>query len=143
MARTGVTMYSGVAVDQLSGGQRQRVWMAMVLAQETPVLLLDEPTTFLDLAHQLAILDLCRHLTRDGERTVVAVIHDLSLACRYGDHLVAIRDGALVAAGPPSEIVTAEFIRDVFDVEAMVMIDPASGTPLVIPLMQESSRRRS
>jgi iron complex transport system ATP-binding protein len=143
MARTGVTMYSGVAVDQLSGGQRQRVWMAMVLAQQTSVLLLDEPTTFLDLTHQLAILDLCRHLTRDGERTVVAVMHDLSLACRYGDRLVAMRDGALVAAGRPCEIVTAEFVRDVFDVEAMVMTDPASGTPLVVPMMQEWSRQRS
>jgi ferric enterobactin transport system ATP-binding protein len=136
MARTGVASYSRAAVDQLSGGQRQRVWIAMVLAQETPVLLLDEPTTFLDLAHQLEILDLCKHLTSDADRTVIAVMHDLGLACRYGDHLVAMRDGAVVAAGTPAEVVTAQLIRDVFEVDAMVIADPVAGTPLVIPMSQ-------
>lgn len=142
MARTGVTSYAGTPVDQLSGGQRQRVWIAMVLAQETPVLLLDEPTTFLDLTHQLEVLELCRHLTTDGERTVAAVMHDLVHACRYADHLIAMRDGAVIAAGSPAEIVTAELIRDVFDVEAMIVPDPASGTPLVIPMVQKLSYQR-
>lgn len=143
MERTGVAAYSGIAVDRLSGGQRQRVWIAMVLAQETPVLLLDEPTTFLDLTHQLEVLDLCRHLTSDGERTVAAVMHDLGHACRYGDHLIAMRNGAIVATGPAAEIVTAELIRAVFNVEAMIVPDPASGTPLVIPITQEWARANS
>jgi iron complex transport system ATP-binding protein len=143
MAQTGVSSYSSVPVDQLSGGQRQRVWIAMVLAQETAVLLLDEPTTFLDLTHQLEILDLCRHLTNAGDRTVVAVMHDLGLACRYADHLVAMRDGAVVAAGPPAQIVTAKLIREVFEVEAIVVPDPVSGTPLVIPMLQKWSNHRS
>jgi ABC-type cobalamin/Fe3+-siderophores transport system ATPase subunit len=142
MARTGVASYSGTAVDQLSGGQRQRVWIAMVLAQDTPVLLLDEPTTFLDLTHQLEVLELCRHLTRDGHRTVAAVMHDLGHACRYADHLIAMRDGAVIAAGPPAEIVTAALVREVFDVEAMIIPDPASGMPLVIPITQSWSYQR-
>jgi ABC-type cobalamin/Fe3+-siderophores transport system ATPase subunit len=143
MERTGVAAYSGLPVDQLSGGQRQRVWIAMVLAQETPVLLLDEPTTFLDLTHQLEILDLCRHLTRDGDRTITAVMHDLAHACRYADHLIAMRNGAVSAAGPPTEIVTAELIRKVFDVDAMIVPDPVTATPLVIPLIQKWSYQKS
>ena len=142
MELTGIAAYSGLPVDQLSGGQRQRVWIALVLAQETPVLLLDEPTTFLDLTHQLEILDLCRHLTREGARTIAAVMHDLGHACRYADHLIAMRGGAVIAAGPPAEIVTAELIREVFDVEAMIMSDPVSGTPLVIPMIRKWSYQR-
>jgi ABC-type cobalamin/Fe3+-siderophores transport system ATPase subunit len=138
MARTGVAAYSGRPVDHLSGGQRQRVWIAMVLAQRTPVLLLDEPTTFLDLTHQLEILRLCRHLTSDGERTIAAVMHDLGHACRYADHLIAMRNGEVIAAGSPEEIVTAELIREVFGVEAMIVRDPVSGTPLVIPMMDRA-----
>ena len=134
MERTGVAAYSGLPVDQLSGGQRQRVWIAMVLAQETPVLLLDEPTTFLDLTHQLEILDLCQHLTRVGDRTIAAVMHDLGHACRYADHLIAMRNGSVIAAGPPGEIVTTELIQEVFDVDAMIIPDPVTVTPLVIPL---------
>jgi ABC-type cobalamin/Fe3+-siderophores transport system ATPase subunit len=141
MERTGVAAYSGLPVDQLSGGQRQRVWIAMVLAQETPVLLLDEPTTFLDLTHQLEVLDLCQHLTREGDRTIAAVMHDLGHACRYADHLIAMRDGAIIAAGRPDEIVTPALIRDVFDVETMIISDPASGTPLVIPMTQKWARQ--
>jgi ABC-type cobalamin/Fe3+-siderophores transport system ATPase subunit len=143
MDRTGVTAYAGLPVDQLSGGQRQRVWIAMTLAQETPVLLLDEPTTFLDLTHQLEILDLCQHLTRAGDRTIVAVMHDLGHACRYADHLIAMRDGAVTAAGPPTDIVSSDLIRDVFDVEAMIMPDPISRTPLVIPKIQKWSLQQS
>ncbi|MQA11643.1 MAG: ATP-binding cassette domain-containing protein [Pseudonocardiaceae bacterium] len=142
MERTGVTPYSSLPVDQLSGGQRQRVWIAMVLAQETPLLLLDEPTTFLDLTHQLEVLDLCQHLTHDGDRTIAAVMHDLDHACRYADHLIAMRNGTVIAAGPPAEIVTTELIRDVFDVEAMIIRDPVSATPLVIPMIQRWSYQR-
>jgi ABC-type cobalamin/Fe3+-siderophores transport system ATPase subunit len=139
MARTGVSEYSALPVDQLSGGQRQRVWIAMALAQQTPVLLLDEPTTFLDLTHQLEVLELCKHLTGDGHRTIAAVMHDLGHACRYADHLIAMRDGAVVAAGTPADIVTTEFVRDVFDVEAKIILDPVAGTPLVIPMTKKWS----
>ena len=99
-------------VDELSGGQRQRVWLAMALAQETPILLLDEPTTFLDIAHQVEVLDLCAELHAERGRTLVAVLHDLNHACRYATHLIAMRDGAIVAQGEPAEIVTAELVED-------------------------------
>lgn len=140
---TGIEELQTLPVDQLSGGQRQRVWIAMVLAQQTPLLLLDEPTTFLDLAHQLDIMELCRELVHTQGRTVVAVVHDLSQAARYATHLIAMRDGAVVAAGPPGEIVTEELIREVFGVEAKVLLDEESGTPVVIPLrtMCGSERR--
>jgi iron complex transport system ATP-binding protein len=121
-------------LDQLSGGQRQRVWIAMVLAQDTGVLLLDEPTTYLDLAHQLEVLDLlCELNERDG-RTIVLVLHDLNQACRYAHHLVAMRDGAVHAAGPPREIVDAELVLAVLNLRAEILDDPVSGAPLCIPL---------
>jgi iron complex transport system ATP-binding protein len=120
-------------VAELSGGQRQRVWLAMALAQQTGILLLDEPTTFLDLAHQVEVLDLCARLHAGG-RTLVAVLHDLNLACRYADHLVAMRAGAIVATGRPGEIVTPELIAAVFGLGCRVIDDPETGTPLVIPL---------
>lgn len=119
-------------VDELSGGQRQRVWLAMVLAQQTPILLLDEPTTYLDIAHQVEVLDLCAGLHRDG-RTLVAVLHDLNQACRYATHLVAMRDGSLVAQGDPREIVDAHLVEEVFGLACRVIDDPETGTPLVIP----------
>jgi iron complex transport system ATP-binding protein len=119
-------------VDELSGGQRQRVWLAMVLAQETPLLLLDEPTTFLDLQHQIEVLDLCAGLHARGH-TLVAVLHDLNQACRYATHLIAMRDGAVVARGAPTEVVDAELVEDVFGVACRVIDDPETGTPLVIP----------
>lgn len=140
MAATGVTDLSGRLVDELSGGQRQRVWIAMVLAQETPIVLLDEPTTFLDIAHQIQLLDLCRELNRDTGRTVVAVLHDLNHAFRYADHLIAMRDGAVVAAGAPREIVTAELVQKVFDLGCRVIDDPETGTPLVVPLGEKAVR---
>jgi iron complex transport system ATP-binding protein len=121
-------------IEEMSGGQRQRVWIAMALAQETDLLLLDEPTTFLDVAHQLDVLDLVRQLNKDEERTVVMVLHDLNQACRYADHLVALRAGAIVAAGPPAEIVTEELVEAVFDLEARIVPDPVTGTPLVVPV---------
>ncbi len=140
MDATGVTDLSGRLVDELSGGQRQRVWIAMVLAQETPIVLLDEPTTFLDIAHQIQLLDLCRELNRDTGRTVVAVLHDLNHAFRYADHLIAMRDGAVVAAGPPREIVTAELVQQVFDLGCRIIDDPETGTPLVVPLGEKAVR---
>jgi iron complex transport system ATP-binding protein len=120
-------------VDELSGGQRQRAWIAMAVAQETPVLLLDEPTTFLDLAHQIDVLDLVVDLNRREGRTVVMVLHDLNQACRYADHVIAMKAGRIVAEGAPSEVVTPALVEDVFDVRCQVMIDPVSETPLVIP----------
>ncbi len=121
-------------VDELSGGQRQRVWVAMALAQQTDLLLLDEPTTFLDLAHQVELLDVLADLNANRGTTIVMVLHELNLAARYADHLVAMKDGRLVAQGPPGEVVTEELVRDVFGLEARVIPDPVSGTPLVLPL---------
>lgn len=119
-------------VDALSGGQRQRAWLALVIAQGTPTLLLDEPTTFLDVAHQLDVLELVRRLNTDDATTVVMVLHDLNQACRYAHHLVALRDGAVVAEGPPSEVITEALVELVFDLEARIVPDPVAGTPLVV-----------
>ena len=121
-------------VDELSGGQRQRAWIAMAVAQETPILLLDEPTTYLDLAHQIDVLDLIIDLNRLEDRTIVMVLHDLNQACRYADHVIAMRSGAIVATGLPAEVITAELVEQVFDVRCTVTTDPVSGTPLVIPI---------
>lgn len=121
------------AVDELSGGQRQRVWIALALAQQTPLLLLDEPTTFLDLAHQIDVLDLVAELNQAKGRTVVMVLHDLNLACRYADHLVAMKAGAIVAQGPPSDVITPQLLGEVFGLSAQVIDDPATHTPLIIP----------
>lgn len=121
-------------VDELSGGQRQRVWIAMTLAQGTPLMLLDEPTTFLDLAHQIEVLDLLDELNRSEGRTIVLVLHDLNLACRYAHHMIAMRDGRIVAEGPPTELVTPALVSEVFDLDAKVVPDPLTGTPLVLPV---------
>ncbi|MFD6608490.1 ABC transporter ATP-binding protein [Micromonospora chalcea] len=128
------------AVDTLSGGQRQRVWIAMTLAQDTDALLLDEPTTYLDLAHQVEVLDLLHRLRAERGRTVVAVLHDLNQAARYAGHLIAMRDGAVVAAGPPREILTADLVRDVFGLDCVVVPCPVSGAPLVVPALTQSAR---
>ncbi|TWI57461.1 iron complex transport system ATP-binding protein [Pseudomonas duriflava] len=120
-------------VDTLSGGQRQRVWIALALAQETPVLLLDEPTTFLDIAHQIELLNLLRNLKETGNRTLVAVLHDLNHACRYADHLIAMRDGRILFEGSPAEIITPSNIEALFGLRCVVISDPVSGTPLVVP----------
>lgn len=135
---TGTAELADRAVDELSGGQRQRVWIAMALAQETELLLLDEPTTFLDIAHQIDVLDLVRDLNRSRGRTVVVVLHDLNLACRYADHVVAMRDGAIVAAGRPGDVITADTVRAVFGLDSTVIDDPVSGTPLVVPISTPS-----
>jgi iron complex transport system ATP-binding protein len=132
MAQTAVDTLADRLVDELSGGQRQRVWLATALAQCTPLLLLDEPTTFLDIAHQMEVLDLCAALHGQG-RTLVAVLHDLNHACRYATHLIAMREGAVVAQGPPAEIVTGELVREVFGLECLVVPCPATGVPMVVP----------
>lgn len=133
MASTGVAELADRYVDELSGGQRQRVWIAMALAQQTPLLLLDEPTTFLDIQHQIDVLDLCADLHEEQGRTLVAVLHDLNHAARYATHLIALRDGEVIAEGPPSEIVTAKLVRETFGMECQIIDDPESGTPLVVP----------
>jgi iron complex transport system ATP-binding protein len=138
MEATDIADLASRSVDELSGGQRQRVWIAMVLAQQTPLLLLDEPTTYLDITHQLEVLDLCAKLHRDG-RTLVAVLHDLNQAARYATHLIAMRDGAVVAEGAPVDIVTADIVEKVFDLPCRIIDDPETTTPLVIP---RSGRRR-
>ncbi len=121
-------------LDELSGGQRQRVWIAMVLAQGTDVLLLDEPTTFLDVAHQVEVLDLLAELNATRGTTVVLVLHDLSLAARYADLLVVMAQGRVVAAGPPAQVLDAATVRRAFGLECVVVPDPVTGTPLVVPL---------
>jgi ABC-type cobalamin/Fe3+-siderophores transport system ATPase subunit len=133
MEATKVTALSHRLVDELSGGQRQRVWVAMVLAQETPLLLLDEPTTFLDITHQIELLDLMGDLNRRNGQTIVAVLHDLNHACRYASHVIAMRDGKVIAAGAPREIITAELVEKVFGLACVIIDDPISHTPLVIP----------
>jgi iron complex transport system ATP-binding protein len=132
MAATRVQDLAERHVDELSGGQRQRVWIAMALAQQTPLLLLDEPTTYLDIAHQIEVLDLCARLHEEG-RTVVAVLHDLNHAARYATHMIAMRDGRIVAAGDPAEVVTSELVEDVFRLPCRVIDCPETGTPLVFP----------
>ncbi|MEW2069485.1 ABC transporter ATP-binding protein [Streptomyces sp. NPDC007346] len=122
------------AVDELSGGQRQRVWIAMALAQQTDLLLLDEPTTFLDASHQIEVLDLLTDLNRSRGTTIVMVLHDLNLAARYADHLIALADGRLHAAGTPAEVLTEETVRAVFGLDSRVIEDPVSGRPLMLPI---------
>jgi len=134
LAATGTLDIAGRPVDELSGGQRQRVWIAMTLAQGTTLMLLDEPTTFLDLAHQVEVLDLLVDLNQQEGRTIVLVLHDLNHACRYAHHLVAMRGGSIVAEGPPDRIVTPELVTDVFGLACQVIEDPVSRTPLVVPV---------
>jgi iron complex transport system ATP-binding protein len=121
-------------VDSLSGGQRQRAWIAMTLAQQTDAILLDEPTTFLDMAHQIEVLDLLSELNEREQRTIVMVLHDINLACRYAHHIIAVANGAVHAQGTPHKIVTEELIRKVFGMECRMIADPVSGTPMCIPL---------
>lgn len=138
MEAVGVAELADRVVDELSGGQRQRVWLALVLAQETPIMLLDEPTTFLDIAHQIEVLDLCSRLHEEG-RTLVAVLHDLNHACRYATHLIAMRGGEIVAQGRPSDIITADLVERVFGLPCQIIDCPQTGTPLVVP----ADRRRA
>lgn len=136
LAATDIADLRDRALDELSGGQRQRAWIAMTLAQQTELILLDEPTTYLDLAHQIEVLHLLDGLVADHGRTVVMVLHDLNQACRYADQLVAMLDGRLHASGPPADIVDDAFVRDVFGLEAHVAPDPITGTPLCHPTLK-------
>jgi iron complex transport system ATP-binding protein len=133
MRRTRVSELSGRLVDELSGGQRQRVWVAMVLAQQTPLVLLDEPTTYLDIAYQVELLDLFAMLNREQNRTVVAVLHDLNHACRYADHIIAMKAGKIVAQGNPGSVITEQLVEDVYGLQCQIIDDPQTGTPLVVP----------
>lgn len=133
MAFMNITEFANLDIDELSGGQRQRVWIAMALAQQTDILLLDEPTTFLDITYQIEILDLLTSLNRKNGTTIVMVLHDINLSARYADHLFAVKDGELVAEGDPTEVLTGELVKSVFDLNCIVIPDPISDTPLVIP----------
>lgn len=130
---TGLMELAERTVDSLSGGQRQRAWIAMVLAQDTDIVLLDEPTTYLDLTHQIEVLDLLYSLNASEGRTIVMVLHDINLACRYAHHIVAIQDHQVYVEGSPEEVVTAGMIEDVFRMKASVIQDPLYGTPLCVP----------
>ena len=121
-------------IDSLSGGQRQRAWIAMTLAQNTQILLLDEPTTFLDLAHQIEVLDLLYDLNQREGRTIVMVLHELNQACRYGDHLIALKEGRVYAQGQPQKVMTETLVQEVFDLDCRIVEDPVAGTPLCIPI---------
>lgn len=138
LAATRLTELGGRLVDELSGGQRQRVWVAMLLAQQTPIMLLDEPTTFLDIAHQYELMELFRGFHEAG-KTIVAVLHDLNQAARYADHLIVMRDGAIITTGAPAAVITAELIEQVFGLRVLVVPDPVTGTPSVVPLDPRSS----
>lgn len=136
MAATGITELADDLVEQLSGGQRQRVWVAMALAQETPLLFLDEPTTYLDIAHQIELLDLLADLNAGG-RTLVAVLHDLNQACRYAGRIVVMQHGRIVADGTPADVIRPELLRHVFGLDALVIPDPVSATPMVVPRQRQ------
>ncbi|QFG25314.1 ABC transporter ATP-binding protein [Actinomadura sp. WMMB 499] len=138
---TRLTELSGRLVDELSGGQRQRVWVAMLLAQDTPVMLLDEPTTFLDIAHQYELMELFRDFHDQG-KTIVCVLHDLNQAARYADHLIVMRDGRITTTGAPRDVITAELVESVFGLRALVTPDPVTGTPSVVPLDPRSAEVR-
>ena len=130
----GVTQFADRNVDELSGGQRQRVWIAMALAQQTDILFLDEPTTYLDITYQVEILDLLTELNRRRKTTIVMVLHDLNLSARYADHLFAIKNGALVAEGAPKEVITEALVKEIFNLDCRVIADPISGSPMVVPI---------
>ncbi|KMY32471.1 ABC transporter [Lysinibacillus xylanilyticus] len=130
---TGVDHLQDKLVDELSGGQRQRAWIAMTLAQDTDIILLDEPTTYLDLTHQIEILDLLFELNQQQKRTIIMVLHDINLACRYADHIITVRDRGVFQQGRPEEIMTKTLVKHVFDLDCKMTNDPIFGTPLCIP----------
>jgi len=134
LTMTSILHLAGRRVEQLSGGQRQRVWIAMALAQNPDILLLDEPTTFLDVAHQLEVLDLVLQLNREHGTTVAMVLHDLNLAARYADNLVLMREGAVIATGEPAEVITIENLKEAFGLDARIVADPVAGSPMVVPI---------
>ncbi|MDJ0515174.1 MAG: ABC transporter ATP-binding protein [Trichodesmium sp. MO_231.B1] len=141
LATTGLLELAERSLDSLSGGQRQRAWIAMALAQDTEILLLDEPTTFLDLAHQIELLDLLYDLNHSQQRTIVMVLHDLNQACRYGDNLIVLRDGQIVTQGHPEEVMTVGMVRLVFGLESQIIQDPVTGTPMCIPMGRKAKQK--
>ncbi|KYG92636.1 ABC transporter ATP-binding protein [Paenibacillus jamilae] len=130
---TGMSEFHDRPIDQLSGGQRQRAWIAMALAQDTDILFLDEPTTFLDMAHQLEVLHLLEYLNTSEKRTIVMVVHDLNHAARYAQHMIAIKKGKAEAVGTPTEVMSPDVLREVFGIEADIVTDPRTGVPLCLP----------
>jgi iron complex transport system ATP-binding protein len=138
---TDMTEYADRAVDTLSGGQRQRAWIAMTLAQDSDLILLDEPTTYLDLAYQIDVLDLLHDLNIKRGKTIVMVLHDLNHACRYADHLIALRDGRIVVEGEPADVITEATVRDVFGIECRIVSDPVTDTPLVVPMSRVKKKK--
>lgn len=134
METMNVTEFADLDIDELSGGQRQRVWIAMALAQQTDILFLDEPTTFLDITYQVEILDLLTDLNHKYGTTIVMVLHDINLSARYADYIYAIKEGRLVAEGAPNEVINTQLIKDIFQMNSVVMDDPISKTPLVVPI---------
>lgn len=134
LSLTGMVQLADRALDTLSGGQRQRAWIAMVLAQDTRILLLDEPTTFLDLAHQIEVLDLLYELNQTQGRTIVMVLHDLNQACRYADYLVVVQEGSIFVQGEPMRVMTEAMVREVFGLECRIVPDPVAGTPMCVPI---------
>jgi iron complex transport system ATP-binding protein len=140
LSQTGLEALADRPVDALSGGQRQRAWIAMTLAQDSDIILLDEPTTFLDLAYQIEVLDLLHDLNLERHKTIVMVLHDLNQACRYAHHLVAMREGAIAAQGKPNDVVNQRLVCEVFGIECSIIPDPLSDTPLVIPIGRTAKR---
>lgn len=139
LAATGISDLADRLVDELSGGQHQRVWIALLLAQDSPVMLLDEPTTYLDISHQLEVLELVRRLNTEEGRTIVAVLHDLNQAARFADNLVVMHKGSIVAQGDPEAVLTEELLAQAFNLEARVLADPVFATPLIIPIQRIES----
>ena len=135
-----MTAFADRPVDSLSGGQRQRAWIAMTLAQNSDLILLDEPTTFLDLAYQIDVLDLLHDLNAERGKTIVMVLHDLNQACRYADYLIAVREGQIIAQGKPHEIITETLVEQVFGIDCCIIPDPVTDTPLVIPIGRKGKR---
>ncbi|MFF5995988.1 ABC transporter ATP-binding protein [Lysinibacillus sp. KU-BSD001] len=129
-----ITEFADCHIDELSGGQRQRVWIAMALAQQTDILFLDEPTTYLDITYQVEILDMLTDLNKKHGTTIVMVLHDINLSGRYADHIFALHKGKLIAEGPPAEVITSSLIKDIFGLDCMVMQDPVSHSPSVVPI---------
>ncbi|WP_340014774.1 ABC transporter ATP-binding protein [Paenibacillus sp. FSL K6-1318] len=140
---TAMTEFHDRPIDQLSGGQRQRAWIAMALAQETDILFLDEPTTFLDMAHQLEVLQLLEQLNATANRTIVMVVHDLNHASRYAHHMIGIKKGKAIAHGSPVEVMNTDVLREVFNIEADIVTDPRSGVPLCLPYALAGERQQS
>lgn len=129
----GITDLANRSIDELSGGQRQRVWIAMALAQQTDILFLDEPTTYLDITYQVEILDMLTDLNRKYGTTIVMVLHDINLSARYAEYIYAVKNGVIVSEGKPSSVITQELIKEIFDMDCTVISDPVSATPFVIP----------